>query len=104
MAQEVCPTCGMPKELCVCEEISKEEQEITVKIEKKRYGKEMTVVEGFGNEINLESLASDLKKQLACGGTYKEKEGKIELQGNHKRKMKDILKDMNYTEDQINIK
>lgn len=104
MAQEVCPTCGMPKELCVCEEISKEEQQITVKIERKRYGKEMTVIEGFGPDIDLESLARDLKKKLACGGTYKENKRKIELQGNHKRRMKDILKEMNYSEDQIDVK
>lgn len=104
MSQDICPTCGMPKELCVCEEISKEEQKITVKIERKKYGKEMTVIEGFGNDIDLESLASDLKKKLACGGTYKEDEGKIELQGNHKRRIKDLLKEKNYTEDQINVK
>lgn len=104
MSQEICSTCGMPKELCVCEEISKEEQQITVKIEKKRYGKEMTVVEGFGPDIDLDSLASDLKKKLACGGTYKEDERRIELQGNHKRRMKNILTDMNYSEEQIDVK
>lgn len=104
MSQEICPTCGLPKELCACEEISKEEQEITLKVERKRYGKEMTVVEGFGEDIDLENLARDLKKKLACGGTYKKKEGRVELQGNHKRKVKEMLKKMNYTEDQINVR
>ncbi len=104
MSEEICSTCGLPKEICVCEEITKEKQEITVKIETKRYGKAMTVLEGFSPGINLESLASDLKKKLACGGTYDEKRRRIELQGNHTHKIKNILTKMNYSEEQINVK
>lgn len=104
MSKEICSTCGLPKEICVCEEITKEEQEITVKTETKRYGKKMTVLEGFGPGIDLESLASDLKKKLACGGTYDKDKRRIELQGDHKHKMMKILTKMNYSEGQINVK
>ena len=36
---EICPKCGLPKELCVCETIAKEEQRIKVRSEKRKFGK-----------------------------------------------------------------
>ncbi|MEM3715199.1 MAG: stress response translation initiation inhibitor YciH, partial [Nitrososphaeria archaeon] len=33
---EICPVCGLPKDLCVCEEISKESSKITVRLEVRR--------------------------------------------------------------------
>ncbi|MDO9326210.1 MAG: stress response translation initiation inhibitor YciH, partial [Methanoregula sp.] len=32
----ICPTCGLPKELCICEEVAKEQQRINVKVNKRR--------------------------------------------------------------------
>jgi len=44
---EVCPKCGLPKDLCVCETMAKEEAKIRVYLDKRRYGKKMTIVEGI---------------------------------------------------------
>ena len=75
-----CPRCGLPKDLCVCESIAKESQKIVVKIEKKKYGKKYTIIEGIDpKEIDLEKLAKQLKAKFACGGTVKS--GVVELQG-----------------------
>ena len=34
---EICSTCGLPKELCVCETIAKENQLIEVSVEKRKF-------------------------------------------------------------------
>ena len=99
---EICPKCGLPKELCVCETIAKEQQKIRVYIEKKKFGKPYTVVEGIDEkEINLKELTKKLKNKLACGGTVKE--GKIELQGSHKQNIKHVLVQMGFAPETIEI-
>ena len=76
----VCPRCGLPQELCVCESIAKETQKIIIRVEKKKFGKKYTVIEGIDpKEIDLTQLAKKFKALLACGGTVKE--NVIELQG-----------------------
>ncbi len=87
---EICPICGLPKDICVCEEVAKEQQQIVIRVVRRRYGKEVTIIEGIdGSEINLEDLAKFLKTKLACGGTVKN--GVIELQGNHVARVKELL-------------
>jgi len=87
---EICSICGLVKELCVCETIAKESQKIFVYIERKKFNKNYTIVEGIDKkEIDLKDLARKLKSELACGGTIKN--GKVELQGEHKMKAKKIL-------------
>ena len=87
---EICSVCGLVKDLCVCETIAKESQKIFVYIERKKFNKNYTIVEGIDEkEIDLKDLAKKLKSELACGGTIKN--GKVELQGEHKIKAKKIL-------------
>ena len=100
---EVCTMCGLVKELCVCETIAKETQKITVYIERKKFNKNYTIVEGIDEkEIDLKDLARKLKSELACGGTIKE--GKIELQGEHKQRAKKILIDYGFAPASVDIK
>jgi translation initiation factor 1 len=100
---EMCPKCGLVKELCVCETIAKESQLIKVFLEKKKFKKYCTIIEGIDQkEIDIKDLARKLKEQLACGGTAKE--GKVELQGDHKNKVKNILVNMGFPPDSIEVK
>ncbi len=96
---EICPKCGLPKQACVCEQIVKSSQKIRVTTDRKRYGKIVTVVTGFGSGIDVKKIAKDLKNRLACGGTYKD--DAIELQGNHRKKMKEILVGLGFDEESI---
>ncbi len=99
---EICPTCGLPKELCVCETIAKESQKITVAIEKKKFGKKYTIVKGIDDkDINLKDVTKRLKSELACGGTVKK--GIIELQGDHKARVKKFLVELGFPEETIKV-
>jgi len=82
----------------MCEEIAREQQQIRIFTDTRRYGKVVTVVEGFNSaDIDLIELARKLKNKCAAGGTHKE--GRIELQGDHKKKVKETLTEMGFTVD-----
>ncbi len=99
----VCPKCGLNLELCVCETIAKEGQQIKIYREKKRFGKIATLIQGIDSkDINLKDLAKKLKSKLACGGTVKE--GIIELQGDHINKVKEELIRLGFSPNTITIK
>jgi translation initiation factor 1 len=99
---EICTTCGLSKDLCVCEAIAKESQKISIKAVKKNFGKMYTIIEGIDSkEIDLKELGKKLKSKFACGGTVKE--GKIALQGDHKQKVKEFLTTMGFARETIEI-
>lgn len=90
---------GLPKELLDIEDISKETQKIRIRVERRRLKKLVTSIKGIDSKKEMKEIAKDLKKKLACGGTVKDDE--IELQGEHKRRVKEFLLDMGYKEEQI---
>lgn len=99
---EVCPTCGLPKQLCVCETIAKEEQRITVTTIKRKFGKVTTIVKGMDpKSIDLWDLAKKLKSFFACGGTVKD--NAVELQGDHKTKVKAVLVKLGFAQESIDM-
>ena len=96
---EICPKCGLPKELCVCGVLDKEtSRKIKVYKERKKFDKYMTIVEGLTGE-ELEKTTVNLKRVLACGGTSKN--GVIELQGDHKDAVKKALIKLGFPENSI---
>lgn len=98
----VCNQCGLPQDLCVCETIAREQQKITIRIEKKKFGKKYTIVSGLGKEVNLEEIFRTLKNKFACGGTAKS--GEIELQGDHAARMKAALTELGFPEETIEVR
>lgn len=99
----MCKVCGLPRELCVCQEIAREQQRITVYSIKRKFGKIVTLIEGLDEkQLSLKELAKELKSKLACGGTSKD--GRIELQGDHKARVKDVLVKMGFSPDMIDVR
>lgn len=99
---EVCPVCGLPKSICVCETISREQQRIKIKLETRKWGRPVTIIEGLdGEKEDLHKLARRLKSECASGGTVKN--GLIILQGDHREKVKDILISIGHKEENIEV-
>ncbi|MEM0233663.1 MAG: stress response translation initiation inhibitor YciH [Candidatus Nezhaarchaeales archaeon] len=99
---ETCPVCGLPRDLCVCEAIDREQQFIRIYIEKRKWGREVTVIEGISEKsYDLKSIAGKLKSACACGGTAKN--GKIELQGDHRHKAREVLVEMGFPPENISV-
>lgn len=92
----------MPTELCVCQTIAKETQKIKVYMVQKRYRKTITVIKGIDtSKIDIKDLIKKLKSKLACGGTYKNNE--IELQGDHRQRVKEILIKEGFQKDTVEV-
>jgi len=91
---EVCTTCGLPKDLCVCGEIEKEQQRIRVRLETRKFGRPTTVIDGMDEKTtDLDDIAHKLK------GTHKA--GQIMLQGDHRDRVRDFLIKIGYPAENI---
>jgi translation initiation factor 1 len=99
---EICPVCGLPNDLCVCEEMSKEEQRIKIRLETRKWGKKYTIIDGIDSkEVSLDKLASELKTRCACGGTAKNE--RVLLMGDHRDMVRDSLIKMGFPDENIEV-
>lgn len=100
--QEVCKICGLPLDLCICKEISREQQRVIVKLTKRKYGKPTTIIDGIqDDDASLRKIAQVLKTKCACGGTAKGQ--RILLQGDHRERAKEFLIEMGFPEGNIDV-
>jgi len=83
---------------CVCEEITKTEQRIQIRTEKKKFGKFVTILSGFQG-VDMKAMAKGLKDALACGGTVRD--NTVELQGNHSKNAKRALVKLGFSQELI---
>lgn len=75
--------------------VLQEGEVIKIRLERRRGARQVTIVEGIDSRLyNHKELVSILKSRLACGGTYKE--GRIELQGDQRYKVRDMLVEMGF--------
>lgn len=97
---DICPKCGLPIQACVCSDIISENQQITVSSDRRKFGKVITLVSGLDAE-GIKEIAKKLKNKLACGGTIKN--GIVELQGDHKNRIKPALLEIGFNAAQISV-
>ncbi|MBT4539673.1 stress response translation initiation inhibitor YciH [Candidatus Woesearchaeota archaeon] len=93
---------GLPKDLVSFEDIAREQQRITVKVEKRKFGKKYTVIQGFKSDVNITNICKNLKTKFACGGTAKSQQ--VELQGDHTARVKAALVDLGFPEETVEVK
>lgn len=91
----VCNVCGLPKELCVCEQMNSQQRKMFVAEKRVKGSKYITEINGFDNPKEMEDLFKGLKRDFACGGTIKK--GVIELQGKHAKKVVEFLSSKGYS-------
>ncbi len=71
------------------------QQVLSVRMESRRYGKPVTIVEGLDlPKSDIQAIASELKSSMGTGGTVDE--GRIELQGDHRDRVPDLLRDRGF--------
>jgi translation initiation factor 1 len=72
------------------EDLPKNQQKLRIHLERLKGNKEATVIKGFvGTDDTLEALGKLLKTKCGVGGTAKD--GDIQIQGNHRDKVLQIL-------------
>lgn len=87
---------GIPKELQPWESFTRETQAVKISVDKRRYGKNVTIIEGIDPKVeDIHEIAKVLKRKVASGGTVKD--GKtIELQGDHRNTVKKYLEEIGF--------
>lgn len=99
---EICPVCGLPQDICVCGEISREQQRIRLRLEIGKWRRKNTIIDGIdAKETDLGRLAQKLKTFCACGGTAKN--NLIMLQGDQREKVRSYLVQLGYPEENIEV-
>ncbi len=98
---KMCPVCERPVADCSCRKGSlkaapAKDGIIRVSRETKgRKGAGVTIVSGLpGNEEELKKIAAELKKKCGAGGALKD--GKVEIQGEHRDRLVIELEKMGY--------
>lgn len=82
------------KELGLDDTIAMEASSLRITLDSRRYGKNMTIVDGFDPKVDVKAVAKDLKDFLGTGGTVKD--GRVELQGDHRKKARERLESKGY--------
>lgn len=95
----MCPACGNPSAECVCrpkKPINRSDGIVRVGRETKgRKGKGVTVITGIPLDYDgIRNLAKQFKQACGSGGTVKE--GVIEIQGDHRDRLVEKLKNLGY--------
>jgi translation initiation factor 1 len=88
-----CPDCGHPVKQCCCRKTSRPPSDIVVRVSRQtkgRKGNGVCLITGLPlDEAELKKLARELKKKCGSGGTVKN--GVIEIQGDHRGILVDVL-------------
>jgi translation initiation factor 1 len=86
----------------IVRELDREEMNIVISKDIKKFNKPTTVVRGLEERIGVQSIARELKMKLGTGGTYKG--GQIILQGDHRESVKNFLLAKGFKQESIELR
>ena len=96
----MCPACGRPRDACICRAATSAPSgdgvvRVTREV-KGRRGKAVTVVRGLPlDAAAMADLARDLKRACGTGGSVKA--GAVEIQGEKREQVAQLLRDRGFT-------
>ncbi len=97
-----CANCQRPLDGCTCPRdadgavLEPGDQRATVRLEKRRRGKVVTTVTGLDpHASDLAGILRRVKQRCAAGGTVGST-GTIEVQGDHRERVADALRELGY--------
>ena len=94
----LCAGCGQPPSLCNCRKTMAVAGDGVVRISRQTKGRKgagVSLVSGVpGVEAELKTLAKTLKQKCGTGGTVKN--GVIEIQGDHRELLRELLQQAGY--------
>jgi translation initiation factor 1 len=100
---QICPECQKPSSECICKKgksktLPKVSKDGIIRIRREvkgRKGKTATVIVGLQlDQDNLKTLARQLKQRCGTGGSVKD--DMIIIQGDHREKLMELLKDKGF--------
>lgn len=101
-----CERCGLPRKQCKCprgadgQVLMPKNQPARVSRERRGGGKLFTIIPGLDHKAtDLAAMLKQFKAQFRAGGTIAD--GRIELQGDHRDKLVEILRDLGIRRSQL---
>ena len=82
-------------------ELEKGQLHIVISKEIRKWNKPVTVVTGLKDRPDAKDITKSFKTKIGTGGTFKN--GQIELQGDHRDTVKDLLVKMGFSEESIEV-
>ena len=82
-------------------EIEKGELRIIISKDIRKYRTSVTTITGLQERQDAREIAKMMKSKIGTGGTYKN--GRIELQGDHRDTAKGLLVGMGFAQDSIEV-
>jgi translation initiation factor 1 len=82
-------------------ELEKGEVHIVISKQIRKWNKPVTVVTGLKDRSDAKDITKSFKTKIGTGGTFKN--GQIELQGDHRDTVKDMLVKMGFAEESIEV-
>ena len=93
---DLCPRCGHSP--CICQKVDLSPQQQTAYVQrdrKRRAGKTVTVINGLQHSpATFKALLKMLQTTCGAGGTLKD--GELEIQGDHRERVAEKLRELGY--------